>query len=70
MKQDASILIVDDEEDILLSMKLYLSQHFAKITTENNPYQLPRLLRQEKFDLILLDMNFRRGDTSGKEGMQ
>lgn len=63
-------MIVDDEEDILVSMKLFLSQHFKNVTTENNPYQIPRLLRQQKYDLILLDMNFRRGDTSGKEGMQ
>ncbi len=70
MKHDAKILIVDDEEDILVSMKLFLSQHFKRITTENNPYHVPRLLRQETYDLILLDMNFRRGDTSGKEGMQ
>ncbi len=70
MKQDAHILIVDDEEDILISLKFFLSQHFRKVTTENNPYHLPRLLRQEKYDLILLDMNFRKGDTSGREGMQ
>ncbi len=70
MKQQANILIVDDEEDILLSMKMFLSQHFQQVRTEPNPFQLPRLLRKEDFDLILLDMNFRRGDTSGREGMQ
>ncbi len=70
MQQDAKILIVDDEEDILLSMKMFLSQHFGKVTTESNPYHLPRLLEKEDYDLILLDMNFRRGDTSGQEGLR
>jgi two-component system response regulator HydG len=70
MKQAANILIVDDEEDILASMRLLLSQHFEKVSAERNPYQIPRLLRQDKYDVILLDMNYRRGDTSGREGME
>lgn len=69
MKQDAKILIVDDEDDILLSLQLFLSQHFTVVQTENNPFQLPRLLRSEVYDLILLDMNFRKGDTTGRDGM-
>jgi DNA-binding NtrC family response regulator len=69
MKQNAKILIVDDEEDIRLSMQLFLSQHFNSIQTEANPFQLPRLLRNEDYDLILLDMNFKKGETSGKDGM-
>ncbi len=68
-KKKARILIVDDEEDILLSLKFFLSQHFTDVTTENNPFQLPRHLRNGEFDLIMLDMNFRKGDTSGKDGM-
>lgn len=69
MKQPAKILIVDDEEDIRLSMQLFLSQHFTSVQTEANPYQLPRLLRNEEYDLMLLDMNFKKGETSGKDGM-
>ena len=69
MKQAGKILIVDDEEDILLSMRLFLSQHFKFVQTENNPYHLPRHLRSNHFDLILLDMNFKKGDTSGRDGM-
>jgi len=68
-KQPAKILIVDDEEDILMSLQLFLSQHFETVKTESNPYQLPRLLRNEKYDLVILDMNFKKGDTSGRDGM-
>ncbi len=70
MKKEAKVLIVDDEEDILVSLKMLLRQHFSSVITENNPYQLPRRLRQDNYDIILLDMNFRRGDTSGREGVQ
>lgn len=68
-KQPAKILIIDDEEDILLSLRLFLSQHFESVHTENNPYHIPRHLRTQHYDLILLDMNFRKGDTSGQDGM-
>ena len=69
MKQKGNILIVDDEEDILLSLQLFLSQHFELVHTESNPFQLPRLLRNERYDLILLDMNFKKGETSGQDGL-
>lgn len=69
MTENGRILIVDDEEDILLSLQLYLSQHFEHVDTENNPTHLPRRLRKNKYDLVLLDMNFRKGETSGKEGL-
>ncbi len=70
MTKTGNILIIDDEEDILLSLKLFLSQHFEKVDTENNPNLIPRKLRNAKYDLILLDMNFRKGDTSGRDGIK
>ncbi len=70
MKKDATILIIDDEEDILLSLKLFLKQHFSRVVTERNPNLLPRMMRQHEPNVILLDMNFRKGDTTGSEGMR
>ncbi len=69
MKKEAKILIVDDEEDILFTLRLFLKQHFTMVRTEHNPHHIPRMMRQEQFDLILLDMNFRKGDTSGNDGL-
>jgi DNA-binding NtrC family response regulator len=68
-KQATKILIVDDEEDILMSLELFLSQHFEVVKTESNPYQIPRLVRNEHYDVIILDMNFKKADTSGRDGM-
>jgi len=69
-KAAATILIIDDEEDILLTLKMLLKQHVDQVFTESNPYHLPRLLREYQPDVVLLDMNFRKGDTSGEAGME
>ncbi|MBK8703355.1 MAG: sigma-54-dependent Fis family transcriptional regulator [Saprospiraceae bacterium] len=69
-KVPASVLIIDDEDDILLTLKLLLKQHVDQVFTESNPYHLPRLLREYQPDVVLLDMNFRKGDTSGEAGME
>ncbi len=67
-KLDAKILIVDDDQDVLLAAKLFLKQHIIIVHTETNPENIPALLANETYDLILLDMNFSPDATSGKEG--
>ncbi len=67
-KVKARILIVDDDTDILLAAKMYLRQHFQTVHTEKNPENISDLLKNESYDVILLDMNFSRDATSGKEG--
>lgn len=67
-KIKARLLIVDDDIDILLAAKMFLRQHIEIIHTEKNPNNIPDLLKTENYDVILLDMNFSRDATSGKEG--
>lgn len=67
-KIKSRLLIVDDDTDILLAAKMFLRQHFAIVHTEKNPSNIPDLLKNESYDVILLDMNFSRDATSGKEG--
>ena len=67
-KIKARLLIVDDDTDILLAAKMFLRQHIEIIHTEKNPNNIPDLLKTESYDIILLDMNFSRDATSGKEG--
>ena len=63
------ILLIDDDEDVLLGARLLLKQHTARLDTEKDPRMIPSLLKNETYDLILLDMNFRSGDNSGNEGL-
>jgi len=67
-KVNARILIVDDDADILLAAKMFLRKYFQIIHTEKNPANIPDLLRNETYDVILLDMNFSRDANTGKEG--
>ena len=64
------ILMIDDDEDVLLSARLFLKQHTEQLHTEKDPRLIPSLLKNEIYDLILLDMNFTRDSTSGVEGFQ
>jgi two-component system response regulator HydG len=67
-KTPGSILLVDDDEFVLLSIKLLLEQHYASVKTTNNPERIPALFDKETFDVVVLDMNFRHGDTTGNQG--
>ncbi|MBK7337920.1 MAG: sigma-54-dependent Fis family transcriptional regulator [Saprospirales bacterium] len=64
-----AILIVDDDEDINLALSMLLRPHYKSVFTETNPYHIPRLLRQYEPEVVLLDMNFSKGRSDGKEGL-
>ncbi len=60
--------MIDDDEDVLLAAKLLLKKHSHQIIIEKNPKKIPFLLNNDTYDVILLDMNFSKDTTSGKEG--
>ncbi|MBN2418826.1 MAG: sigma-54-dependent Fis family transcriptional regulator [Deltaproteobacteria bacterium] len=63
------ILIVDDDEDVIKAARLFLKKHVSAIHTEQNPENIPSLLANNSYDVILLDMNYSRDVTSGQEGL-
>lgn len=67
-KELGKILIIDDDEDVLLAAKLLLKKHAQQVIIEKNPKKIPFLLNNDTYDVILLDMNFSKDITSGKEG--
>jgi len=70
MKPEAcDILIVDDDAEVLLAAELVLKKQFQNVVSTSDPSQIRSLLRQRSFDVILLDMNFSAGATSGQEGI-
>ena len=65
----ATILIVDDDPDVLTAVKLLLKNEAREIITEKNPENLNSLLQRNTIDLILLDMNFNSAINTGNEGL-
>ena len=62
------LLIIDDDEDVLLAAKMLLKKYAREVIIEKNPKKIPFLLNDSDYDVILLDMNFSKDITSGKEG--
>ena len=68
-KKQGTILIVDDNRNILTTVRMLLDSIFANIITIANPNSIPAKLREEHPDVVLLDMNFSSGINSGNEGL-
>ncbi len=64
------ILIVDDDAGVLSAANLLLKRHFKQVDTEKNPLRIPYWVNSGGYDVILLDMNFTRDLSSGKEGFE
>jgi len=62
--------MIDDDEDVLLAAKMLLKKSNHQVIIEKNPNKIPFLLNNDSYDVILLDMNFSKDTTSGKEGFQ
>ncbi len=69
MKKYGKILIVDDNEDILVSLRLLLKDYFEHIDCERNPNLIPAQLRRGGYDVYILEMNYKRGTHNGNEGL-
>lgn len=68
MKQ-GSILIVDDNRNILTTVKMLLAGVFENVTTTSNPNEIPARLRADRPDVVLLDMNYQSTVNNGNEGI-
>jgi sigma-B regulation protein RsbU (phosphoserine phosphatase) len=63
------ILVADDQQDVLEALRLLLKGHGYFIETANSPADLLAAVGREKFDLLLVDLNYARDTTSGREGI-
>src|ERR1043165_9526642 len=67
--KNASILVIDDDQDVLTAVRLLLKTEVKNVVTEKNPQNLRWLLSKDVFDVILLDMNFTSSINTGNEGL-
>ena len=63
------ILIVDDNINVLTALGQLLEPEFERVISVDDPEQIPGVLQLENIDVVLLDMNFEQGGSSGKEGI-
>jgi sigma-B regulation protein RsbU (phosphoserine phosphatase) len=63
------ILIADDQKDVLDALLLLLKGQGYLLETVSNPAELLAALGQREFDLLLMDLNYARDTTSGREGL-
>jgi len=70
VNDSGKILMIDDDEDVLLAAKMLLKKYNHQVIIEKNPNKIPFLLNNDTYDVILLDMNFSKDTTSGKEGFE
>lgn len=63
------ILVIDDDTDVLIAMRLLLKSKVKEVVVEKNPNNLLSLLSSTKFDIIILDMNFNGLVNTGNEGI-
>jgi DNA-binding NtrC family response regulator len=64
------ILIADDQRDVLEALWLLLKAEGWKIADASSPAQVLSLVAEQEFDVALIDLNYARDTTSGKEGLE
>ena len=67
--KNANILVIDDDEDVLIALRLLLKSLVNKVVVNKNPNQIHSLLQKEHFDIVILDMNFNGLVHTGNEGI-
>ena len=63
-------VVIDDDQDVLLSARLLLRDMFVAIDEFQSPATALESIAQDAPDVILLDANFGRGETNSSEGIQ
>ena len=69
MKQQGTLFIVDDNKNVLTSLRFVLANYFERIITSSTPNSIQSTIKTEPVDVVLLDMNFSAGINTGNEGL-
>ncbi|MVZ63371.1 sigma-54-dependent transcriptional regulator [Sphingobacterium humi] len=65
----ATVLVVDDDQDLLTATRILLRPKVKEVIVEHNPEKLLHILEKNKVDILLLDMNFKSAINTGNEGL-
>jgi DNA-binding NtrC family response regulator len=67
--KNATILVIDDDADVLTALRLLLKPLAKEVVTEKNPNQITSKIQSLDFDIVILDMNFNALVNTGNEGI-
>ena len=70
MTTRATVLVVDDDPDVLTAARMLLSQHFGRVLTREDPAEIETIMAGTQVDVFLIDMNFAIGRNTGAEGLR
>ncbi len=63
------VLVADDQEDVLEALRMLLKAEGFQMVAASSPTAVVKKVEHEDFDLVLIDLNYTRDTTSGREGM-
>ena len=63
------ILVADDQPDVLEAVRLLLKAEGWEIETAASPAAVLQVAERRDFDVVLIDLNYARDTTSGREGL-
>jgi DNA-binding NtrC family response regulator len=66
----ATVLVVDDDPDVLTAARMLLRQHFERVLTSEDPAEIETIMSATQVDVFLVDMNFAIGRNTGAEGLR
>jgi DNA-binding NtrC family response regulator len=69
MSSNGTVLVVDDDPDVLRAARVALSSHVERVALARETSAIESLIANEKPDAVLLDMNFVSGERSGRAGL-
>ncbi len=67
--KNATILVIDDDADVLTALRLLLRPLVKEVITEKNPSNISSQIERTTYDIIILDMNFNGLVNTGNEGI-
>ena len=70
MTTRATVLVVDDDPDVLTAARMLLRQHFGRVLTSEDPADIETVMAGTQVDVFLVDMNFAIGRNTGAEGLR
>lgn len=69
MSSRKTLLVIDDNKDILSAVRIVMKGKVDDVVTSPTPEAIPELLRSHHPQVVLLDMNFKSAINNGNEGL-